>query len=152
MSPANACAARPVSTRSRPTRNSLSIGFATMIILSSPPPAPATGSSIPRRWARRSRCRRWDGPRALTYRDSVRGDSRATVGETPVHPKIVQLDGFEVIGIAVRTNNAKEGGPDGVIPKLWQRVMQEHVLDRVPDKACLLYTAPSPRDGLLSRM
>ena len=40
-----------------------------------------------------------------------------------------------VIGIAVRTNNAKEGGPDGVIPKLWQRVMQEHVLDCVPDKA-----------------
>jgi sarcosine oxidase len=54
--------------------------------------------------------------------------------KTSMHPKIVQLDGFEVIGIAVRTNNAKEAGPDGAIPKLWQRVMQERVLDRVPDK------------------
>jgi predicted transcriptional regulator YdeE len=51
-----------------------------------------------------------------------------------VHPKIVQLDGFEVIGIATRTNNAKEAGPDGAIPKLWQRVMQEHVIEHVPEK------------------
>ncbi len=51
-----------------------------------------------------------------------------------MHPNIVQLDGFEVIGVAARTNNASEAGPDGVIPKLWQRVMQEHVLDRVPGK------------------
>lgn len=63
------------------------------------------------------------------------GDSRARrVERTPVHPKIVQLDGFEVTGIAARTNNAKEAGPDGVIPKLWQRVMQEHVLDQGPNK------------------
>lgn len=52
-----------------------------------------------------------------------------------MHPKIVQLDGFEVVGISARTNNATEAGPDGAIPKLWQRLMQEHVLDRVPDKA-----------------
>ena len=51
-----------------------------------------------------------------------------------MHPKIVQLDGFEVVGISARTNNATEAGPDGAIPKLWQRVMQEHVLDRVSDK------------------
>ena len=58
---------------------------------------------------------------------SVRRFSRAAVEKTSVHPKIVQLDGFEVVGIAARTNNAKESGPDGAIPKLWQRVMQEHV-------------------------
>ncbi|HEY5174078.1 MAG TPA: GyrI-like domain-containing protein [Terriglobales bacterium] len=51
-----------------------------------------------------------------------------------MHPKIVQLEGFEVVGITTRTNNANEGGPDGTIPKLWQRVMQERVLDRVSDK------------------
>ena len=51
-----------------------------------------------------------------------------------MHPKIVQLDGFEVVGISARTNNATEAGPDGAIPKLWQRVMQEHVLDRIPQK------------------
>lgn len=51
-----------------------------------------------------------------------------------MHPKIIQLDGFAVVGIAARTSNAKEAGPDGAIPKLWQRVMQETVLDRVSSK------------------
>jgi predicted transcriptional regulator YdeE len=51
-----------------------------------------------------------------------------------VHPKIVQLDGFEVIGIAARTNNATEAGPEGVIPRLWQRAIQEHAIDHVSDK------------------
>ncbi len=58
----------------------------------------------------------------------------AALNQSSMHPKIVQLDGFEVVGIAVRTNNAKEAGPDGAIPKLWQRLMQEHVLDHVPNK------------------
>ena len=61
-----------------------------------------------------------------------------------MHPKIVQLEGFEVIGIAARTNNAKESGPEGAIPKLWQRVMREHVLDHIPDTTepnlCAVYT------------
>jgi predicted transcriptional regulator YdeE len=51
-----------------------------------------------------------------------------------VHPKIVQLDGFAVVGIAARTNNAKEAGQDGAIPELWQRLMREHILDSVPGK------------------
>jgi predicted transcriptional regulator YdeE len=58
----------------------------------------------------------------------------AALSEIPVQSKMVQLDGFEVIGIAARTNNAKEAGPDGVIPKLWGRMMQEHVLDHIPNK------------------
>ncbi len=56
------------------------------------------------------------------------------LNQSPMHPKIVQLDEFEVVGIAARTNNAKEAGPDGAIPKLWQRLMQEHVLDHIPNK------------------
>lgn len=59
----------------------------------------------------------------------------AALSQSSVNPKIVQLDGFEVVGIAVRTNNAKEAGPDGAIPKLWQRLMQEHVPDHIPNKA-----------------
>jgi predicted transcriptional regulator YdeE len=54
--------------------------------------------------------------------------------EVNVKPKVVELDAFEVMGIEVRTNNAKEAGADGLIPKLWQRVIQEHALDTVPDR------------------
>jgi predicted transcriptional regulator YdeE len=54
--------------------------------------------------------------------------------EVTVKPKVVELDAFEVMGIEVRTNNAKEAGATGLIPKLWQRVIQEHVLDVVPDR------------------
>jgi predicted transcriptional regulator YdeE len=55
------------------------------------------------------------------------------LAEVTVNPRIVQLDAFEVMGIAVRTNNAKEASADGGIPKLWRRVMQEHALNTVPD-------------------
>jgi predicted transcriptional regulator YdeE len=55
------------------------------------------------------------------------------LAEVTVNPRIVQLDAFELMGIAVRTNNAKEASADGAIPKLWQRVMQEHALNTVPD-------------------
>lgn len=41
---------------------------------------------------------------------------------------------FSVIGIAARTTNAKEAGPDGVIPKQWQRFFQETVADKVPHR------------------
>ena len=51
-----------------------------------------------------------------------------------MHPKDFQLDAFKVVGIATRTNNAGEAGPDGTIPKLWHQLMQEHVLDSVPGK------------------
>ncbi len=54
------------------------------------------------------------------------------LAEVTVNPRIVQLDAFEVMGIAIRTNNTKEASTDGAIPKLWQRVIQEHALDAVP--------------------
>jgi predicted transcriptional regulator YdeE len=56
------------------------------------------------------------------------------LAEVTVKPKVVELDAFEVMGIEVRTNNTNEAGADGLIPKLWQRVMREHALDGVPDR------------------
>jgi predicted transcriptional regulator YdeE len=42
---------------------------------------------------------------------------------------------FSVIGIEVRTSNAKEAGGNGEIPQLWQRVMQEGLLEKIPGRA-----------------
>ena len=50
-------------------------------------------------------------------------------------PKIVQQDGFTVIGISARTNNAKEMTAEGVIGKMWGRLMQEGLLAKIPNKA-----------------
>lgn len=59
----------------------------------------------------------------------------ASSGDTTLHPRIVQQDEFTVIGIAARTNNAREATADGVIGKQWARFMQEGVLSKIPDKA-----------------
>jgi len=45
------------------------------------------------------------------------------------------LDEFVVVGIAARTNNAREMTADGVIGKQWQRFMQEGVPARIDGKA-----------------
>jgi predicted transcriptional regulator YdeE len=58
----------------------------------------------------------------------------AALAEVTVKPRIVDIESFEVMGIEVRTNNAKEAGAAGVIAKQWQRVIQEHALDGVPDR------------------
>ncbi len=52
-----------------------------------------------------------------------------------MNPKVVDRDGFTVIGIAVRTSNAKEMTPDGVIGKMWGRLFQEGLLAKIPSKA-----------------
>jgi predicted transcriptional regulator YdeE len=44
-------------------------------------------------------------------------------------------DGFTVVGIVVRTNNARETGAEGEIPKLWARAMQQGLLDQIPNRA-----------------
>jgi predicted transcriptional regulator YdeE len=59
----------------------------------------------------------------------------AALAEVSVTPRIVQLEGFEVVGIAARTNNANEAGPNGVIGKEWQGFMQEGLLHRIPNRA-----------------
>jgi len=52
--------------------------------------------------------------------------------ETP--PRIVHEDELSVVGIEVRTSNAKELTSDGVIGKQWQRFFQEGVLQKIPNK------------------
>ena len=42
---------------------------------------------------------------------------------------------FDVIGISARTNNAAETGANGEIPKLWQRLFMEGVLNRIPGRS-----------------
>ena len=56
-------------------------------------------------------------------------------GGQAMDPKIVQQDGFTVIGISARTNNVKEMTADGVIGKMWGRLMQEGLLAKIPNKA-----------------
>ena len=52
-----------------------------------------------------------------------------------VHPKIVEKEGFTVIGISARTSNSKEVTDEGVIGKMWARLFQEGLLARIPNKA-----------------
>ena len=56
-------------------------------------------------------------------------------GGQAMDPKIVQQDGFTVVGISARTNNAREMTADGVIGKMWGRLMQEGLLAKIPNKA-----------------
>jgi hypothetical protein len=50
-------------------------------------------------------------------------------------PKVDDQASFTVIGVTVRTNNAKEAGGQGAIPQLWQNAMQNQTLDQIPNKA-----------------
>lgn len=50
-------------------------------------------------------------------------------------PKVDDQASFIVIGVTVRTNNAKEAGGQGEIPQLWQNAMQNQTLEQIPNKA-----------------
>jgi predicted transcriptional regulator YdeE len=52
-----------------------------------------------------------------------------------VNPEVLQVQGFTVVGIAGRTNNAKEMTPEGIIGKLWGRLMQDNLLEQIPSRA-----------------
>ena len=52
-----------------------------------------------------------------------------------MNPKVVQQSAFTVVGIAVRTSNAREMTADGLIGKQWARLMQEGLLGKIPNKA-----------------
>jgi predicted transcriptional regulator YdeE len=57
-------------------------------------------------------------------------------GDDTVPAKIIgHIEGFTVIGVSVRTNNAREQTPDGQIGKIWQRLSQEKFLANIPNKA-----------------
>src|ERR1700759_2472464 len=49
--------------------------------------------------------------------------------------KIDQQKAFNVIGLAVRTNNQQEAGGQGEIPRLWQRFMQQDIAGKIPNRA-----------------
>ena len=58
----------------------------------------------------------------------------AAEAQDAMKPKPAELGGFDVIGIEVRTNNAHESSADGAIPKQWQRLFMEGVLNRIPER------------------
>lgn len=48
--------------------------------------------------------------------------------------KNIKQPRIEVIGIETRTNNAKEMGPEGIIPKQWGIFMEQNLLEKIPNK------------------
>jgi len=52
-----------------------------------------------------------------------------------VNPKVSQMQGFTMVGIAGRTSNAKEMTREGIIGKFWGRLMQDNLLKRIPNRA-----------------
>jgi predicted transcriptional regulator YdeE len=51
-----------------------------------------------------------------------------------MEPAIVEQQEFSVIGIQVRTTNAKEVTGGGAIPKQWARFFSEGMADKIPNK------------------
>jgi predicted transcriptional regulator YdeE len=75
-----------------------------------------------------------------------------TVSGSSMPPKIVEEKGFTLIGIAARTNNAKEMTDGGVIPAQWNKFFSEGTLAKIPNKVdtniCAVYTDyASDRNG-----
>jgi predicted transcriptional regulator YdeE len=69
-----------------------------------------------------------------------------------MEPRIVEQQEFSVIGIQVRTSNAKEMTGGGAIPKQWAKFFAEGVAARIPNKVdttiYAVYTGyASDRDG-----
>jgi predicted transcriptional regulator YdeE len=52
-----------------------------------------------------------------------------------VAPRIVEESGFSVIGIEVRTNNAREMTGLGAIPGQWEKFYKQGILEKIPGKA-----------------
>jgi CubicO group peptidase (beta-lactamase class C family)/predicted transcriptional regulator YdeE len=52
-----------------------------------------------------------------------------------MNPKVVDQDGFTMIGITARTTNAREMTADAAIGKQWMRFFQEGVFGKIPNKA-----------------
>jgi predicted transcriptional regulator YdeE len=51
------------------------------------------------------------------------------------NPRVVQQEGFTVMGISVRTSNAEQATPAAPIGKQWARLFKEGVLAAIPNKA-----------------
>jgi CubicO group peptidase (beta-lactamase class C family)/predicted transcriptional regulator YdeE len=50
-------------------------------------------------------------------------------------PIVMDAAGFTVVGITARTSNPKEMTADGVIGKQWGRLIQEGLIEKIPNKA-----------------
>jgi predicted transcriptional regulator YdeE len=61
--------------------------------------------------------------------------TNVSLGDIAMNPKVVQEAEFTVVGIAIRTSNAKEMTPAGVIGRQWTRLMRERVLAKIRNKA-----------------
>lgn len=74
--------------------------------------------------------------RQLMYDATPADDRRPTADDNKEEARISrsEITGFTVIGIEARTNNAKESGADGVIPKQWQRFFSEGLAEKIPNK------------------
>jgi predicted transcriptional regulator YdeE len=69
-----------------------------------------------------------------------------------MEPRIVEQQEFSVIGIQVRTSNAKETTGGGAIPKQWDKFFKEGIAEKIPNKVdsiiYAVYTGyASDRDG-----
>jgi len=58
-----------------------------------------------------------------------------TQKDTDMNPKVVQQEGFAVVGISVRTGNAEQMTGARPIGKQWERLSKEGVLEVIPNKA-----------------
>jgi predicted transcriptional regulator YdeE len=54
--------------------------------------------------------------------------------EAAMEPRVVEQPEFSVIGIQVRTSNAKEVTGGGTIPKQWERFFKEGIANKIPNK------------------
>jgi predicted transcriptional regulator YdeE len=54
--------------------------------------------------------------------------------ESSMKPNVVEQPEFSIIGIQVRTSNAKEMTGQGDIPKQWSKFYKEGIADRIPNK------------------
>jgi predicted transcriptional regulator YdeE len=57
----------------------------------------------------------------------------AAVGAA-MEPRTVEQQEFSVIGIQVRTSNAREMTGGGAIPKQWDKFFKEGIADKIPNK------------------
>ena len=71
---------------------------------------------------------------ALLYLVTVQALTHASP-DTSMEPKIVEQPEFSIIGIQVRTANAKEMTGQGAIPKQWSKFYTEGIADKIPNKA-----------------
>ncbi|HTS07454.1 MAG TPA: serine hydrolase [Candidatus Eisenbacteria bacterium] len=71
---------------------------------------------------------------AIEQLKKLKGDGGEAMGEQNSEPKIVQQDGFTVVGISARTTNANEMTAQAVIGPMWGRLFQEGVIDKIPNK------------------